>query len=420
MEALWRTLAPSKFPNGVVIFCSCDLSEVLHPPQPLSGCALHCGPRFDDAAVREAIRVRRQFTYGVVVVDGGEATLGVLQATPAGAAPEPAAKLSHLSANIASRTRRGGQSAARYSRSRDGEELAFLRKVAEAVGEAFGDVRGLLVGGRADLKRRLLAELPDPMRARVSLVVDLPCRADARGLQQTAARLGEVVEAQKRQETEVAVARFMELVQQAGGCEAATTVCYGSVETEAALRLGVVEELLVASESVAGGGFSGPSVVWRELAAASGASLVQVVPTTDLALRFSEGFGVGAVLRYAVEPDLLQEPSPVDPFMPAELEKLPSIPQEESDCDVASTAASEADGLLLRWLRQVLSPALGDAAAAEALATCAELVLLDESTPPRERIVSTLEMLRGEGIPEDVLAELACHATDELFGAAAQ
>mmetsp|Transcript_49960 Transcript_49960/g.149220 ORF Transcript_49960/g.149220 Transcript_49960/m.149220 type:complete len:365 (-) Transcript_49960:304-1398(-) len=359
------------------------------------------------------MRVRCELTYGVVVVDGDEATLGTMEAPTSGMGRDVVTKLAHLSANIASRTRRGGQSAARYSRNRDGEELAFLRKVMETTSEALGDVRGLVLAGRADMKRKLLAEFPMPLRSRVVRIVDLQCSAGDEGLRKAAAHLRGIAEADKQQEREAAVTRFMELVAQTD-MHAASLVCYGEVETTAALRLGAVDQLLVASAPAEHSGCSRRE--WVVLAAASGASIVEVEPKSEAGVRFCGGFGVGARLRYVLDPALLEEAGSEHERPAPAPEKALAAPAMEDDADreSVSTAASQADSVLLGWLRRTLQATMQDKLAVDSLVMCAEVVLSDESTPAQERVESALEMLRGEGAPEDVLLEFACHATDHL------
>jgi len=393
----------------VVIFCSDEVSEVMHPPRPLNGSEVACGEGFDTSMVHEALKARRELTYGVVVIDGSEATLGIAQASSTGSGPVGGvSKLAHLSAHIASRTRRGGQSAARFSRNRDTEELAFLRKVAETTSEALGDVRGLVVAGRADMKRKFVAELSSPLRSRVARVMDLQCCAGPEGLQKAAVHLSEVMQKDQEQETCAAVGRFLDVVARTDA-HAAPLVCYGEEETSAALRLGAVDQLLVASSPC----LSRSLQEWAEFAAVVGASVVEVDPVDGAALRFCQGFGVGACLRYPLHLPL-EEEDPADTSPGFEEQKPPAAQATDSDCDTVSTATSQTDNLLIRWLREALKPALRDVVAAESLALCAELVLFEETTPVEERFDSAVEMLRAEGVPEDVLIELACHVTDHF------
>jgi len=57
---------------------------------------------------------------------------------------------------------------------------------------------------------------------------------------------------------------------------------------------------------------------------------------------------------------------------------------------------------------------LQDIAAAEALAIGTELVLCDDALEIEERIENAVQMLRDEGVHEDVLMELSVHAADHF------
>jgi len=418
----WSRLALGDFINGVVIFCSSEFTEVMQPPRPLNRQSYACGPHFDTSTIDDALAIRRRLTYGVIVVDGDEATVGVAQARDLVAQTGVAVtQLAHLSSNIASRTRRGGQSAARYGRNRDGEELAFLRKVAEQAHKLLGDLRGLIVGGRADMKRKLLSELPLSLRGRVVRLVDLACGAGSEGLHAAAAHHTEVLERDLQQETADSVSRFLELASRTEA-HAASLVCYGESQTAAAVRLGAVHQLLVAKEVLQHGSRRWQD--WHALATAFGASIVEVDMKTEAELRFCEGFGVGACLRYAIDPDLLEEvpADDLDDEAPSaaeeELQKPPPSPPlvamtEESDCETASTATSRSGAVLLRWLEAALKHSLGDDTAAESLTMCVDVVLFDGTTPINEESLdSAVEMLRGEAVSEEVLVEFACHAAD--------
>lgn len=404
------------------MFCSDEVCEVLHPFQPILQQTLACGPHFDTSVVSKSLLVRREFTHGVIVIDGDEAVLGIWQASDSPShRSAKLMKVAHLHANIASRTRRGGSSAARYSRNRDGEEKAFLRKVVVTIGETLGDVRNVVVGGRADMKHKLVSELPQCLRDRVARVVNLQVPAGLAALQGMAAHMQCVVVEEKAQKKGAAVDHFMALLAQTEMHEA-PLVCYGEAETRKALEMGAVRELLVAStlatwRSCQTGG-------WRELAAASGASLVEIVPTCEASVKFCEGFGVGACLRYAVDPTLFEkEAEPFTSDVECKEGRVASIAEAcmeskhlpVADCDSSRTAPSETDDLFRNWLVESLALDVPDPAAAESLAICTEVVLFDDTVPFEERLVNVLEMLRGEGVCEEVLVELGCHASD-LFG----
>jgi len=302
------------------------------------------------------------------VVDGNGATLGTMIASVGGLSHSTkVCKLAQLSANIASRTRRGGQSAMRYSRNRDAEELAFLRKIVGIMTEAFAGMRGILVGGCADMKHKLKAELPPSMRDCVARAVDLQCAADFDGLQKMVSHIHEVAVTDLEQEEKMAVVRFMELLNQTE-THAAPLVCYGEAHTRVALQMGAVREVLVAA-ALAGSSCHQKNM-WNELAAASGASVVEVHPRSCVETRFCEGFRVGACLRYPVDPVLLdeglvlKEPEHTQNSVGPDLSesRRPASCELDSDTESNTTAPSEADTLLHKWLLDVLTLALHDTA----------------------------------------------------------
>merc|ERR1712232_179946 len=197
-----------------------------------------------------------------------------------------------------SQTRRGGQSALRYSRLREESDLAFLRRVAERAGRLLGDARGIVLAGKADAKNRLRPELPQPLRDRVLCSLDLPCDAGTDGLRMAAARAGQIVETHESRETQSALSNFMELLQKPQG-EAGSLICYGISQTRAALEMGAVETLLVAAcDSTA-------PIPWSQLASSSGTVVIGVQNFSAQDVLFCSNFQVGGILRWPVDLDLL-------------------------------------------------------------------------------------------------------------------
>merc|ERR1711939_71467 len=124
--------------------------------------------------------------------------------------------------------------------------------------------------------------------------------------------------------------------------------------------MGAVRELLVSRTHADDHGCQ--MEAWHALATTSGASLVEVRPNSGLRARFCDGFGVGACLRYRVDPDLLEEREPLrdrsptpthkDTAVPSILRSLDKHASDLVDSDNESTASgpSEARSLLHSWL----------------------------------------------------------------------
>lgn len=96
-------------PHGLVVCASCERARVLSPPRPILRSSYRCDSRFHLEVLQEMLEATPIF--GLVVVDGSEATLGTVQ----GAERKIVAR---LSSSTRGRTRRGGQSALRFDRLR--------------------------------------------------------------------------------------------------------------------------------------------------------------------------------------------------------------------------------------------------------------------------------------------------------------
>lgn len=408
---LWKSLTSSAFPNGIVMFSSRDILEVFHPPRPLMDRIYVSGTQFDTSPVIEALSARQTSTYGLIAIDGEDATLGLIFAAESNSSSHvKPIKLAHVSANIASRTRRGGQSALRYSRLRDSAELAFLRKVADMAVGHFSDITGLVVGGKADLKRKLLLEMPSTLQSKIKSVVDIACGAGLEGLRQVSLQIGGIHEKKILHHQEQAVHRFLEVVGQTDA-HAAPLVCYGEEQTLTAMRLGAVKHLIIASSVFREN--SPKRVELENLAQTIGASISVIDEITSCDVQFCQGFQIGAFLRWHVDPALLEELLPECTCVEKESNEVQG---DKSDDDTISTAASRSDDLLLQWLEGALNHALKDPSAAEALTMCADAILSDDSTTVEERLHNTVDMLCGEGVPEEVLSELIVHIRDSQEG----
>lgn len=431
--ALWGRLAQADYPNGALVFCSEALAEAVHPPRPLQRRVYSCGRRFDTSALREQLELETAPAYGIVAIDGSEASIGTAKGLGTSSS-RVVASLAHLTSGTASRTRRGGQSALRYSRLREEADLAFLRRVAERAAALLVDVRGLVVAGKADAKRRLIPELSPALRSRIICVLDLPCGADTEGLRRAALGAQAAANADRGKEAEEALSRFFEQAAQPSSPEEAL-VCYGWAQTAAALRLGAVRTLLV------GAGAPGPDGApkpdggenaggWKALSGLHGTEVVEVAGCSEKGAHFCHAFAVGGCLRWPLDPELLEGAEGAeDADGPEETEGV-----DGSDADVVGAVAAQAlasavaeaalsstvpsesadsdaaERSLFEWLQSSLQESLGDASAAEALTACAQVLLADESAPACETVAQAAELLAGEGVPQSVVDEFTQRA----------
>jgi len=354
---------------------------------------------------------------GLLLISGSEALWGVVvqqQQQRQQAAGSRRFAVSHkqlgkASANIASRTRRGGSSAARYSRNRDGEELAFLRKVAESAGSDLGHCRHLLLGGSAQMRSKLAKELPPTFTIIEDTSVSM---VDSSGLQHLASQAPSLAASIQSEQISQVVQHFLEITELEGNgiaSSSTTEVCYGRAQTLAALEMGVVQTLLVA-ETLRG------DDDWQALASKHTVPLVLVRQTTEACVKFCEGFEIGALLRYGVATDVLDLQEQEAEFEAVLAPKDNSDDIETASVSTATTAPSSASPSrsLATWLAEALQQVFSDTDA-ESLAAGAEVILAceddeDESLFPASALENAGDFLRSENVPEEIIAELVGRA----------
>eukprot|EP00931_Biecheleriopsis_adriatica_P046864 TRINITY_DN26963_c0_g1_i1.p1 TRINITY_DN26963_c0_g1~~TRINITY_DN26963_c0_g1_i1.p1 ORF type:complete len:350 (-),score=80.33 TRINITY_DN26963_c0_g1_i1:108-1157(-) len=342
-------------------------------------------------------------TYGILVLDGSDAAFGKVQGLGVSVAAGPViSEIGHLDAHIAGRTRRGGQSALRYSRLRDGSELAFLKKVAERAAALFTDVHGIIIGGKADMKHKLIAELSEHLQKQVVCTVDLSCDAGSEALRQAALQAAGSVASGEYSSVDKELNHFFDLTMKGSMC------CYGEDHTLQALEMGAVKHLLVSA------GLETTLSVddWKALAELYSTEVVEIHPRTELACRFCQSFGVGGCLRWPLDLQLGEDEEEQDE-KPQEDEKSREESPDGVDCENISTAntapymdISQHRRSTLAWLESELQGILCDQSAAEAVTACIEVVLSDVVAPQDEIVENVKSVMTAEGAPEELALEL--------------
>jgi len=339
---------------------------------------------------------RSSIVHGLVIIDGSKATFG--------STVEDHLRLVHVAGHVTnlamSRTRRGGSSAARYARKRDGAELGFLRRVAEKVNESLPDAGAFIVGGKGDMKYKLMKEMPAPLRSKVRLVVPYSGASDEVALRSLASHCQEVCRQVHLSDCSMCLKEFKSRYEHVGD----GLCCWGLSQTLTALKMGAVQCLLLADGCGDGMTSSGNL---QDLARASGASVFHISSDTEAGALFCKGFGVGGLLRWALDIDDLE----------CELSSEDDVSEpSERPCGGSDDAASEASTADTEdsWAQAAsaslalrLSRSLGDVSSAEALAAGVEVLLACDIEPVEERIIAAVELLREQGIEEAILQEFA-------------
>ncbi|NOZ81782.1 MAG: peptide chain release factor 1, partial [Candidatus Micrarchaeota archaeon] len=134
--------------NGLVIFCG-NVSEqegktdirlwALEPPEPINVKIYWCDQKFELAPLEE--QLKEKDVYGLLVLDTKEATVGLLSG-------KRIKVLKHMTSLVPGKFRKGGQSAQRFQRVREGLINDWFKEVASVAKSCFpDDIKGIILGG---------------------------------------------------------------------------------------------------------------------------------------------------------------------------------------------------------------------------------------------------------------------------------
>jgi len=231
--------------HGLAIFCG-NVSEnegiadmkiwAIEPPEPLKVKLYWCDQKFELAPLKDM--VKEKDVYVLAVLDLQEATIGVLKG-------KTVQTVRYLESLVPGKTSKGGQSAQRFGRVREGLIGDFFKKVAEAIRAAVPEgSRGIIIGGPGPAKSDLIDRgyLMTDIKNMVLGVRDTGY-ADEHGLQELLERSRDLL-------AEAAVAKEKDLVQRLmEGLQRDTgLVTYGVVAVKNALLLGAVSMILISEE----------------------------------------------------------------------------------------------------------------------------------------------------------------------------
>ncbi len=140
--------------NGLVVFCG-NVSEregepdikiwEVVPPTKSNIRLYRCDQRFITDPLKQMYH--QENTYGLIVLDVREATFGTLEGSRIDV-------LKHIKSLVPGKFSKGGQSAMRFSREREGLIRDFYKEVAETAKNLFfnKDLKGIIIGGPGPVK----------------------------------------------------------------------------------------------------------------------------------------------------------------------------------------------------------------------------------------------------------------------------
>ncbi len=255
----------------------------IEPPEPLKTRIYRCDQTFLLDILKGMMEAKEK--YGLIVMDRREGTVGVLQGTNIKV-------LVHLTSNVPGKTTKGGQSAARYARIREGAAKEFYKRIAEAAKKEFladKDVKGLLIGGpgptKEDFKDYLTRELQDKI-----LVVQDLTYTDESGLHHLVDKSQDIFAKTAIAEEKAILKIFFETL-----ARTPDKAAYGEKKVEKALEMAAVDKLLL-SESL-----SDQQIEHFELLAdKTGAELIIISTDTKEGVQLKDLTGIAAILRYSI------------------------------------------------------------------------------------------------------------------------
>jgi peptide chain release factor subunit 1 len=280
--------------NGLALFAgniSDNESQVdievwsIEPPAPLRVRLYRCDQEFVLDPLKEMLEVTE--VYGLVVIEINEATIGVLEG-------KQVRVIQHMTSGVPGKTEKGGQSAARYARIREGMRKEFYRRVADAIKTNFWDMKklkGIIVGGPGPTKEYFLKEgqIVTALREKIMGVKDIGY-ADEHGL-------GLLVEASKDLLSEQEITREKKILEDflTNLAKNPNKTVYGLEDVKKALKVGAVQILIMDKK------LDKKAIKeYREMADNISAKVEIVSEETEEGQQFKSLGGIGAILRFDI------------------------------------------------------------------------------------------------------------------------
>lgn len=229
--------------NGLALFAG-NVSEVegqadikvwnIEPPEPLRIKKYWCDQRFETEPLRDMVAEKE--LYGLVVLDNREATIGLLKGKKINV-------LRQIDSIVPGKTIKGGQSAQRYERVREGLINDWYKIIAENVRNYLSKfvLKGIILGGPGPAKndfydgKYLLTDLQKQIIGTKNVGY-----TDEQGLEELVERSQDLLaEAAIAKEKALLQKFFEELGKDSG------LVTYGKKNVEKALEMGAVEIILI-------------------------------------------------------------------------------------------------------------------------------------------------------------------------------
>lgn len=281
-------------PNGLVLFAG-NISEKegvvdiklweFEPPEKISTRIYRCDQTFILEPLED--QVREKEVYGLVVLDTHEAAIGFLK----GKMIIPVKRLTSL---VPGKQIKGGQSAARFQRVREGLLLSWKKEIGEVARATFEEekgLKGIIVGGPGIVKNEFVvgAFLPEAMKKKILGIKDLGYSGEE-GLKELVERAQDLLKEAAIFKEKQLLSKFLEHMKKESGL-----AVYKEEDVRAALEKGAVE-ILIISERVK----KETADELEALADKTGSKTELVSDETPEGQQFFSLGGIGAILRFRI------------------------------------------------------------------------------------------------------------------------
>lgn len=297
LERMIRTLKTfKKTPeNGLAIF-SGNISKkdnvvdfqvfYIEPPEPINLKLYRCDQKFIVYPLEELNS--NETTYGLIVIDKSEATIGILIGSTIKVIKE-------LHSNVPGKFKTGGQSAQRFARIREGAAVEFYKRVAKIVTTEFTymkELKGFIIGGPGTTKNNFFdgSYLNEELKKKVLGLKDITY-TNAFGLNELLNK-SQVLLAEDEVMTEK---RNLNLFFQTLA-KNTLFVVYGKENVLKALNLGAVNKLILIDDIID----DDLMEEFTRLAETSKTEIILVTDRTNEGNQFRNLTGMGAILRFPI------------------------------------------------------------------------------------------------------------------------
>jgi len=235
-------------PTGLVIFCGAIPQNgagtekmeiyVLEPPEPINVYFYRCDDKFHLEPLLEIIREKE--TYGILVIDGNEATLATLRGRRVDV-------LKEFTSGVPGKHRAGGQSARRFERIREAEVNQYYKRIGNHLNEIFGqisDLKGVIVGGPGPTKYDFQEGeyINYQLKQKIIATIDTAYVSEP-GVEEIVEKSPDILRGVRYMEEKKLVQRFLYEVGHDTGLG-----IYGESEVRRYLKEGLVETLLLSEK----------------------------------------------------------------------------------------------------------------------------------------------------------------------------